>query len=63
MSKVVKNISGKTLAIPDIGTVEAGETITVPDDFRNPNFAEAKSGKPEKESTEDAQKEVAPKKK
>lgn len=46
MSKKVKNISGKSLAIPNIGVVKADHTVTVPDDFHNPNFEVAKSEKP-----------------
>jgi len=38
MSKQVKNISGQTLSVVDIGFVESGETIKVPDDFNNANF-------------------------
>lgn len=32
------NISGKKLALPGIGVVEAGGTITRPDGFNNANF-------------------------
>jgi len=53
MSKIVKNISGETLSIPNIGTVEADKTVTVPDDFSNPNFEVARVGKPTEEVKED----------
>ncbi len=43
--KTVKNISNKPLAIPNIGIVDAGDTVAVPDSFHNPNFEVAKSGK------------------
>lgn len=45
MSKKVKNVSGQDLALINIGVVKAGETVTVPDDFNNPNFEVAGSGK------------------
>lgn len=45
--KLVKNISEQDLSIPDVGVIKAGETGTVPDDFNNPNFEVAKSGKAE----------------
>lgn len=60
MSKKVKNISGQRLAIPRVGVAQAGEIITVPDGFNNPNFEPVKSGE-SKEST--TQKEAAPKQK
>ena len=53
MSKIVKNISGQSLAIPHIGVVEADDTVTVPDNFNNPNFEVAKEGKPAKEKKAD----------
>lgn len=39
MTKIVKNISEQTLSIPNVGRVEAGKQIEVPDSFNNPNFA------------------------
>ena len=36
--KEVKNISNNKLHLVGIGTVEAGETIKVPQDFNNANF-------------------------
>ena len=38
MSKIVKNISGQDLVIPNVGVVKAGETKKVNDDFNNANF-------------------------
>jgi hypothetical protein len=43
MSKTVKNITKKDLAIPDVGVVKAGDTVKVPNDFNNPNFKEEKA--------------------
>ncbi len=40
MSKTVKNISDGKITVVDVGTVEAGKTIKVPDDFDNANFEE-----------------------
>lgn len=37
-TKTVRNVSGETLTVPDIGVVEAGATIAVPADFHNANF-------------------------
>lgn len=56
-TKVVKNISGQDLVIPNVGLVKAGETIKVSKDFHNGNFEvvkdevkkeEIKSEKPKK---------------
>lgn len=44
MSKTVKNISDQTLSIIGVGEVEAGKTVTVADDFNNPNFEVVKEG-------------------
>lgn len=37
-----KNISGRDLIIPDVGIVKAGETVELPDTFRNGNFERVK---------------------
>lgn len=62
MSKKVKNISGQSLAIPDVGVVKAGDMVTVSDDFHNPNFEVAKSGNSADEKADNAPKKKGDKK-
>ncbi len=52
--KKVKNISGKTLTVVDIGVAKPDEIIEVPDNFNNANFEDA--GKPSK--SEERRKEI-----
>ena len=42
MAKIVKNISDVELMIPNVGLVQPGAKVKVPDDFHNPNFVEDK---------------------
>lgn len=51
MSKIVKNISDNELALVGIGVVKAGETVTVPDNFNNPNFEVVKNGESKKNAS------------
>ncbi len=53
MSKIVKNISDKKLAIPNVGEVEAGETIEVSDGFHNANFEDVTKKDKTKEKSEE----------
>lgn len=56
MTKIVKNISEQTLSIPNVGRVEAGKQIEVPDDFNNPNFENvSRETKPEETSEDGAE--------
>lgn len=60
MSKTVKNITESELSLPNIGVVAAGETVTVPDDFHNPNFEVVKSGKDAASSEKKKEDDAAP---
>ena len=50
-TKVVKNITEQDLTIVDVGVVKAGETVTVQDDFNNPNFETVSAKKETKDET------------
>lgn len=45
--KKVKNISGQTLILPDIGVIESDGIIEVPKEFRNANFEDVAWSKSE----------------
>jgi hypothetical protein len=60
-TKVVRNITENELTIPEVGSVKAGGTITVPAEFNSANFEVVKSDTKKEEVKEEA-KEVSPKK-
>lgn len=41
----VRNISSKTLSIPEVGVVKADAVIDVPKGFNNPNFVPVRAPK------------------
>ena len=47
-----KNISNKDLSIPDVGIVEAGDTVELPETFNNVNFQRVETQKSKKEKVE-----------